>query len=94
MALAARSITEAKQDGHTSRATRFRKVAKAPGAPITVSQRTVGPAVGVLSIVSLPLTSEGSAHLPGTDAADQGLAAEVTEAEQGSGAVPNFYLEQ
>jgi len=55
MALVSRLMTGAKYDGQTSRATRSRMVAKVPGIPNIVSQRAAKSAVGVLSIVSMPL---------------------------------------
>ena len=58
MAVASRSMTGAKYEGQTSRATRSRMVAKVPGVWKVVSQRWAKSAVGVLSMVSMPLTRE------------------------------------
>ena len=51
-------MTGAKYEGQTSRATRSRMVAKVPGVWKIVSQCWAKSAVGVLSIVSMPLTRE------------------------------------
>ena len=58
MAVASSSMTRAKYDGHTSRATRTRMVAKVPEVWKVVPQRWAKSAVGALSMVSMPLTRE------------------------------------